>query len=110
MAATLKNQIYEEDIYATIALRVNLAANTEVHGNEPAKVYYKILQMRYENVTDPTFADYLNRVNDENNKIRDTVLFFPDYCILHRFAGELRQIYTTRPSDAVHTCEPVLKA
>ena len=37
MAATLKDQIYEEEMYTTIALRENLATNTEVHGKEPAK-------------------------------------------------------------------------
>ena len=100
MAATLKNQIYEDDIYTTIALRGNLASNTEVHGNEPAKIYYNCNRMRLDDVPNSTFIGYLNRVVDENNKLRDTKMFMLDFCMLHRFTEELREVYTTRPSDA----------
>ena len=100
MAAILKEQIYEDDIYTTIALRENLATNTEVHGNEPAKIYYNLNRMRLDDVPNSTLIAYMNRVVDENNKLRDTKMFIPDFCMLHRFTEELREVYTTRPSDA----------
>ena len=87
-------------MYTAIALRANLATNTEVHGNEPAKIYFSCIRMRYDDVPEPTLIQYPNRVIDENNKLRDTMMFIPDYCILHQLAEEFRQLYTTRPSDA----------
>ena len=87
-------------MYTTIALRENLATNTEVHGNEPAKIYYNCNRMRYDDVPNSTLIEYLNRVVDENNKLRDTQMFIPDFSILHRFAEEFQELYTTRPSDA----------
>ena len=100
MAAILKDQIYEDEMYTAIALRANLATNTEEHCNEPAKIYYDCTRMRYDDVPKSTLIEYLNRVVDENNKLRDTQMFIPDFCILHRFAEEFRELYTTRPSDA----------
>ena len=54
MAAILKDQIYEDEKYTTTALWKNLATNTEVHGNDQAKIYYNCNRVQLGDVPNST--------------------------------------------------------